>query len=539
MTKKWWKAVAVCLALCLSLTGCFGTGYLVESIVNQMVNADVKFSEMEYTRPDMEQLRGAMEECCRLAAESDDVHEIMDSVWVYYDLYDQFFTQMNIADIYYCRDMSDEYWQAEYNFCLEQSTAPDMWLEEIHFALAKSPQRPAIESDEYWGEGALDGYDGENIWDEAFLELMDQESALIGAYYDLTGQAMETEYYSEDYFEQYGTQMAQLFVELIALRQQIADYVGYDSYQQFAYDYYFYRPYTPDQVLEYTEKIRNTLVPLYRRANENEALWAQTGESYSEEDTLGYLQKSADRLGGVIKECFDVMKQRELYDISFGENKYDTSFELFLPSYYVPFVFTNPTGTAYDMLVFAHEFGHFCNDYLCGGSFSGTDVSEFFSQGMEYLTLCYGPEAEAVKTMKFADCLCVYVEQAAYASFEHQVYDLRGDDLTEENVQALYSRVCREFGFDSWDWDARDYVTVSHFFSAPMYVISYVVSNDAALQLYQMEQENPGIGLACYAENLYSQEQDLLTFLETAGLQNPFQPDRLETVKELLEDELN
>ena len=367
---------------------------------------------------------------------------------------------------------------------------------------------------------------------------MDQESALVARYYDLTTQSMDEEYYSDAYFETYGTQMEDLFVELIALRQQISDYMGYDSYQQFAYDYYYYRPYTPEQVMDYTETIQEELVPLYRRVNADDALWARTEAEYGSADTFDYLQQSVRSMGGYPKECFDIMARQELYDLSFGENKYDTSFEIFLPSYYVPFVYTCPTGTAYDPLVFSHEFGHFCNDLLCGGSFSGTDVSEFFSQGMEYLCLCYGPGDEAVTTMKMIDCLNVYVEQAAYASFEHQVYDLRGTDLTVENVRSLYEETCASFGFDSWNWDSRDYVTVSHFFRTPLYVISYVVSNDAALQLYQMELASPGSGLACYEENLYSEDWDLLYFLENAGLESPLTPGRPEAVRLLLEDQL-
>ena len=38
---------------------------------------------------------------------------------------------------------------------------------------------------------------------------------------------------------------------------------------------------------------------------------------------------------------------------------------------------------------------------------------------------------------------------------------------------------------------ARSWIDVQHFFSAPYYVISYCVSNDAALQIYQLEQETP------------------------------------------------
>jgi hypothetical protein len=67
-----------------------------------------------------------------------------------------------------------------------------------------------------------------------------------------------------------------------------------------------------------------------------------------------------------------------------------------------------------------------------------------------------------------------------------------------------------------------------------MYIISYVVSNDAALQLYQLELEQTGKGLACLESNLGTTQGQLLAFLEGAGLKSPFETGRLTSVKELL-----
>ena len=80
-------------------------------------------------------------------------------------------------------------------------------------------------------------------------------------------------------------------------------------------------------------------------------------------------------------------------------------------------------------------------------------------------------------------------------------------------------------------YDSRDFVSVTHFFTDPMYILSYVVSNDAAMQLYQMEMEEPGAGLACFEENLGTEEYYFLSFLNAAGLENPFAPNRLEELK--------
>ena len=201
-------------------------------------------------------------------------------------------------------------------------------------------------------------------------------------------------------------------------------------------------------------------------------------------------------------------------------------------------MFVNPTMTHNDKLTFAHEFGHFCNDYASGGSVAGIDVAEIFSQGMEYLSLCYVEHDPDLTQLKLYGCLCTFVEQAMYASFEHQVYLLEGEELTAENVYALYEQTGKAYGFDSWGWDSRDFVLIPHFFTNPMYVVSYVVSNDAALQLYQLEKEEAGRGLAVYEENLSSMESDFLAFLESAGLESPFAEGRLDEVKKTLEEAL-
>jgi oligoendopeptidase F len=107
--------------------------------------------------------------------------------------------------------------------------------------------------------------------------------------------------------------------------------------------------------------------------------------------------------------------------------------------------------------------------------------------------------------------------------------------VTEENIQQLYEETGLAYGFDSWAWDSRDYVCINHFFTSPMYIISYVVSNDAALQLYQMEQAEQGSGMKCYTDHLTSREAYFLAFLEKAGLQSPFAPGRLEEVRITLE----
>ena len=149
------------------------------------------------------------------------------------------------------------------------------------------------------------------------------------------------------------------------------------------------------------------------------------------------------------------------------------------------------------------------------------------------LSLIYGDETEEMT--KMVDSLCTYVEQAAYAAFERAVYQLHPNDLTGERIIALFEEITNQYGFDLWESTGSDFVTIPHFFTEPLYVFSYVVSNDAAMQLYQKEVETPGSGLEMYESSLTSTETDFLAFLASAGLHSPFTHGRLTEVRATFE----
>ena len=490
----------------------------------------VKFKDMTYTRPDMDKAAESCQAAIDAAAEAASTDAVLQAVWDFYDVYNDFNTNYNLAYIHCHADVEDYYWQTEQEFCAASAAQLEMYLEDINYALAECSLREELE-EEYFGPGYFDAYDGEQWYDEELVELMEREQELVSEYYAHSAET-GTGVYTDAYFDEYALPMAQLLADLVALRQEMAAWAGYDSYVDFAWDYYYYRDYTPKQASAYLEEIRGELVPLYRLTGDP-AIWEPGIAPCSEKKVFSYVKNTAKTMGGKPEEAFRLLEQAKLYDISASPKKSGLSFELFLTGYYEPYVFLSGTGGGYDCLTFAHEFGHFVNDYVSAGSGAGIDVMEVFSQGMEYLSLCYGDVPEGFAAMKMADSLSVYVEQAAYAAFEMEIYSMDAGELTAENLLACYEEICRDYGFDALDWDPRDMITIPHFYSNPMYVISYVVSNDAAMQLYQLELETPGAGKKIYEDSLDTEAWYFLEFLEEAGLESPF--DRVGKVKALME----
>ncbi len=527
--KRFVKLVAVLLVAALLFTGCNPVAWQewLQSLLGQNL---VPFSEMEYTRPDMDEFRDQLEICTEGAKSDTKASTLMDKVYVLYDIYYRFYTNYKLANIYYYKDLKDIYWAEEYGFCLENSAEVDAGMDQLMYALAGSSLKSQLEAEQYFGAGFFDAYSGQSLWDETFTKLMEQEMKLQNEYDSLAAQALE---YSSFYYldSPVALEMEQVLVDLVKVRNEMAKHTGYDSYLEFAYEFYYDRDYTPTQAMAYMDDVRDELAQLYMEIPAS--VLSALDKEWSESEMFSYVESTANNMGGIIAQAFTTLKDGGYYDISYGPNKYNASFETFLPYYYVPFVFVNPQGNASDPLAFAHEFGHFCNDYASSGMVCGVDVAEVFSQGMEYLSLFYADDGEELKALKLAGSLSTFVEQSAYAQFEHRLYQL--EEPTVENVRALYSEIVEGYGFGDLGYGNREYVAVSHLFVAPMYIVSYVVSNDLAMQIYQAEDAEAGAGKKLLEENLTTEALSIVSFAESAGLQDPFADDRVKSLRETFE----
>ena len=85
---------------------------------------------------------------------------------------------------------------------------------------------------------------------------------------------------------------------------------------------------------------------------------------------------------------------------------------------------------------------------------------------------------------------------------------------------------------------APGWIDVQHFFIAPFYVISYCVSNDAALQIYMIEQEE-GSGMEAYQTLMRNApDNSILALLEIAEMESPFAEGRIAELADFFADNL-
>lgn len=529
----------------------------------------VPFSRMQYTRPDADALLREMDELIDALQtrtdKKDDVKQTREALDEIYAGQYTFLTMQTLAEIRYDLDQTDKQWVAEVRYCDEAAIELQQKYHELLYACAASEQRDQI--DAYLGEGSLDGYEGDYSYPEALVKLQREEASLISDYHEAaadyvlaydgaeyTAQAFLDAAYDGEidlepadavdyYYDGINAVLAPIYVQLVQVRQAIAAESGYDSYIELAYDTNG-RDYTADDAAEYTDAIRSELVPVYERAMREGIVRGALRTPYIKpRRSLALVEQAANAMGGYQQEAMEYLLAYDLYDVDSSDRKYDGSYEVYLEDFESPFVLVNSECYLEDVLTIAHEFGHFTDDFVNYGISKSIDVNEVISQGMEYLTLFYLDDAdlaEALTDYKLVDALRLYAEQGSYNAFEEAVYAEDPDTLTVDRVNEISLQVSEAFGIStSWheNYLAKSWVDISHFFEQPFYVISYCVSDSAAFQLYEMEQETPGLGVDTLNDYIdIATEEDFLDLAADCGLTDPLSPKTVKGIAETIRE---
>jgi len=518
------------------------------------------FSEMEYERPSLEEMDAlilAAEEAMDAGADFETLEPLLDDCFLYYYHYDTMYT---LADIRSCLDQSDEYYAEEYLWCSENYTLADQAIDGLYYACAASPMAAELEEKYFW-EGFCEEYsdETESIYNDETVALMQQESNLIAEYRALMAEPVVS-YRGKDepldellerlsgsayndavvaYYTQYNERVADLFIRLVSVREQLAGAMGYDSYEQMQYSYGFGRDYTPEQAEAYLQDIKTYMVPLYRDLSVSSVPYEIWYSDLDEETLRDILRQSVSDFGGSVQEAYDFMLCHELCDLKQDSRKANMSFETYLNDYEAPFLFVNAAGTNEDILTFAHEFGHYSDAFVNLNSYESVDLAEVYSQAMEYLVLSRldeqldETEVDNLARIKMIDTVEMFVQQASYAEFEHRVYALGAENLSAEVLNETARQVAKEYGYYVYQYDeffSLSWIDIPHYFEQAFYIVSYPISDDLAMQIFDLERGEPGAGMQRYLDNLERDFSGMMGLVDVGGFESPFTPGRVEAI---------
>ena len=555
MKKRAIRLLSMLLAL-LMLTGCSSSilndqlDSAYRALQRNFISADrnlVPFDEMEYLRPDMSAISADFD-AVNDALDGGDIDAVSDALDACYLDYYNFDTMYTIADIRSCQDVYDSYYADEVSWCGESFAAVQQKMEDMFYACAASDLAQELEENYFW-EGFTDEYSdrSQSYYNDAAVELMQRESALVSEYRALAaesaaslGETSGVGSYMQTIrnYEKYNEDFARIYIELVRVRQELAAQFGMD-YEQMQYSFYFERDYTPEQAAQYVADIRSYMVPVYEEVMEASPYDDIYYDYLDEDELLGVLGSVTELMGGDVKAAFDFMTKYELCDVSLNSSKAAMSFQTYLSNYEAPFLFLDPYGDTEDILTLSHEFGHYVDAFVNYNASETIDMSECYSQAMEYLALGYydevlgEDEADNLRRMKLLDTLDLYVQQTSFAEFESTVYSMDPDQLSAEVLNDLSLQLARDYGYcdeSRAKYYAMSWSDISHFFEYPFYVITYPVSNDIAMQIYELSQDGGTAGLDKYNELLSREYTGFLDNIGEAGFKSPFESGRVQRV---------
>jgi len=518
------------------------------------------FNDIEYNRPELDGLKALISELELSLSEGKefrDITALLDKCYVEYHNYE---TMYSLADIRSCLDMSDEFYARELSWCESHYDELMDLFEDIYYICGSSDMAKKLERRYFW-DGFAAHYAPENDncqpesspADELILkeyELLAEYRALIAnPVIEMKGKevylndfllsADDEEYWQalDEYYIKYNPLLAEIYIEMVKLRQALAQELGYESYEQMQYIYGFERDYRAEQAAKYLADIKQHIVPLYRQVMASSPYDSIDFSYLSHTESFDAVSAAAEKIGGSVAEAFDFMQTYSFFDNSISPRKANLSFQTYLMSYEAPYLFVDSLGDVEDILSFSHEFGHYVDSYVNYDSLYTIDISECFSQAMEYLMLGYYDSALSAEQidnlyrLKMLDTLDLYVQQASLVEFEHILYSTEPDKLSAEYINELYRQLVTDYAYGSDEPTyALGWIDIPHLFESPFYVISYPVSNDIAMQIYELEQQAVGAGIVKYEELLHRETTSLIEMAESAGLKSPFSEGRIEQV---------
>ncbi len=520
----------------------------------------VDYANIEYVRPDIEAVANAFDSTAELIALGEVSYEEMlkaieDCEAPLYNVK----TMYAIAEINKSRDASDENWLNEYTYVTTEYPALQQALEGLFVAAAQSEYAQSFEND-YFGDGLIEEYaNGGKYSDEAVI-LLEGEALLEAEYSALSTSTVVIEYTAPDGEKHTGTydelveklgnhyaayirpvyelklteKTSDIMLELVKIRYQIAEELGYDSYTEYAYEEMGY-DYSAEKVINMLEDISTAFYPVYIKLFYyvfDDFFATERDPSLKYSSMINRLYASYQTLDSDIAEVFAYMLQHGLYDIEYAEdfeNRFQGAFTTYLDSNSSPFLFVTATGRVSDYLTFSHEFGHFLDFYANNGSSSSLDLSEVYSQTFELLTMLKLKEEigegarQYLEYTAIIEAMDTIVYQGFLAYYEHLLYSLEYENITKESLSEIVDKagmaICGAPVFDG------DYTTtlIPHIVLYPHYVQSYCTSMITSLSIFFEEVENEGHGLEIY-KNLISRDGDKTfeEYLALAGITSPF-----------------
>ena len=536
-------------------------------------HSDMDFADMEYVPVDAEADLAAMEEVRAMVEDESNVDAVREGFLAACELSTNARTMYTLASIRYSQDYANEE-----NFTnMNEAQQAAMIVGDALYGLARdilnSPCAAALDGI-VTEEDAEYLRDYENMTDEE-LAMQEEITALENEYQNAayveysavvdgvewTDATSEEAYYAGDItYDEYITisravakemnaVLGEIYLRIVEAHKREAVMEEYDNYADYAYENVYDRDYTPLEIRNFHDAVKQDIAPLDDVLYEIFYSLVDIDLYYGDftgDIALDIMDPYIASLSSELYEAFNYMRDHHLYDSDYSDTKDGSGFSTILAAYQAPYYFNTPTGTLYDLTTAVHEFGHYNNFYWTDGSWyngsKGYDIDEVHSQGLELLFTEFYPEifgesGDFVTVFILYNMVSAIIQGALHD--ELQQYAFETENVTLQQINEKYCQLMREYGQISADDERTEmygWAEIHHTFDRPFYYISYATSAAGALEFWLEAQEDYFTGVDDYLR-FTAQKMDEYGFqegFEALGLRSPVDPEYIASLGEEL-----
>ena len=391
---------------------------------------------------------------------------------------------------------------------------------------------------------------------------------------DVRRRAFEAMY--QPYIDQ-RDELASIFDDMLAARQQVARNAGFTSYLDFGHREKNRFDYTPQDCVRWHDAVERSVVPVLAQLRERRRrrlgldtlrpwdlacdpdglppLRPFTNGDELIAGALRIFQRLDPELGGQ----FEIMVRERLLDVESRPGKAPGGYQNELPVRKRPIVFMNASGIQKDVETLLHESGHCFHAFATFDiepyfqRFPGAEMAELASMSMELLGAPflaaseggYYSESDARRARRnhLESVLTVLPHVASVDAFQHWLYtdpDAADRDARDRAWLSIRAR------FDpAVDWAGLGAERIArwyfqpHFFCNPLYYIEYGLAQFGALQIWRNALTDPGAALRDYRAALaLGATRPLPDLYGAAGARLLFEPGPMAELMELAGREL-
>ena len=547
----------------------------------------IRFSEIEYRRPDMEALEAAVTEAARKVREAKSYGEVRDAYFALQEKEMQADTMYTVCHIRNTVNTADAFYDGEMRWLREAEARMIPAFKAWQKALTESAFRGEMEAE--FGKQLLRKMDAALMTsDERIVSETIREGELRQAYQKVTAGA-ETEFRGEKcnfygllkhmqstdrterkeafeawagLYERISGDLEAIYGEMVHLRDAMAKKMGFGSYTDMAYIARNRFDYTREDAARFREQVRTTITPAVAEIREaqkkrlgidrmhyyDEALKFPDGNAVpigTAKELVEKARKMYREMSPETGEFFDFMTEYGLFDLETKPGKHMGGYMTRLPSLQAPFIFSNFNGTEADVDVLTHEAGHAFQGYLsmrsipvaalCG---STSEINEVHSMSMEHfaypwMEYFFGAQTEKYTTAHLLGALCTIPYLVCVDEFQHAVY--ANPEMTPGEWRKTWREIERKYM--PWrDYDGNGFLEEGgfwmqklHIFLYPFYYIEYALAQICAFQYYGRMKENRTAAWEDYLRLCRAGgTKGYFELLETGNLLNPFRDGTVE-----------